>query len=1082
MFRKLHVWAVAAGMISSLFTIIPTQVQAKLVTDLYPMSCNAFEVDSVGANSGGSITFTMTKCTSDWNEAKQAMYALGDAGVIRHSSSWSPTKIINMSSGIAISYPKRDNSNTLTINQYYDFYSGSEPYDNKTMAITYQREMQFNGLYSWNGDGSGLVLVTVSGFTGYAQLRDVDLVPMVVLSHGWGMYLGGSDSEKYPQDPYGLWPKQQYYRVERNGNYTDLVLHYFYEYGRDGNATEYTAAVGPAAEWMSIGDVYYSYDNYTFYRDRYCTDQAGIYYSYYQFLFLRSRTNISASTFNTFLASRGYNSSSKLWNTGDIWLKAQETYGVNAAEIFALACLESGYGTSDYAMKRNNLFGWNAVDSDPDQASFFSSVEDSINQMMGINIRSFIDIHDWRYFGSQLGNKGSGLNVKYATDNLWGVKIASIAYALDKCNNNNDGTLTDFNTVSLGIVNNDTRTYILKSPGGDRLYFTWYGPTYQMNHTLSILAEVNGWYKVQSTNPLDGSGNVISFSNGANQNYYSYNFDTMVGWIRKDEVTLINSAPISNAGMEATGDPVRTLDALSWNENGTLHLSGKNYVPGVWVTGDNTVSQTLHLVNFAFTDVQQQNLTLSSSTDAIGWSTDLDVSSLTNGSYFFRIDGSYSLTTDYSSSWYVPSVDSAPASVMRNGHSYSFTAASVNGSTVLVLSVSDVDCGANAKYDADSNACVCFENYSDWTAGSGCNYTPSSPAEEDVTLMKSVESIGFSGDDDTKLSVSGYAFLSGMDAVDGTKISATVSLEPLAGGDDIAVTTATMSGNDEPVPLGDGHTYQWINYAADLDLSSLTADELGTYSLKITVTNGDTSRSGYLYLNLNTAKQTEFEGGTVDLGDETQGSLYLSSNPVYLGRLELDFARGSIDRSVISKKVRNSSRSGGTLSIDENGVLSIPDGYGLLAETSMTAANKPAFAIDFLNADTGEVVSGTDLGKVSPKACDVDLGTLLGSSYSATDACYAAELDLAGKDTDGKYVLSEGTYVLYLDVSSTEDGTTYRDVYEMYNVMPVRPVKVTVGDRTYTLRKGSVHNRYELTIASNDEASAASSSSADGKN
>ena len=164
--------------------------------------------------------------------------------------------------------------------------------------------------------------------------------------------------------------------MERNGNYTDLVLHYFYEYGRDGNATEYTAAVGPAAEWMSIGDVYYSYDNYTFYRDRYCTDQAGIYYSYYQFVFLRSRTNISASTFNTFLASRGYNSSSKLWNTGNIWLKAQETYGVNAAEIFALACLESGYGTSDYAMKRNNLFGWNAVDSDPDQASFFSSVED----------------------------------------------------------------------------------------------------------------------------------------------------------------------------------------------------------------------------------------------------------------------------------------------------------------------------------------------------------------------------------------------------------------------------------------------------------------------------------------------------------------------------------------------------------------------------------------------------------------------------------------------------------------------------------------------------------------------------------
>ena len=1068
MHKKLNLLAIAAGMITSLFTILPTQVQAKLSTDLYPMSCNAFEVDSVGADGSGNVTFTMTKCTSDWNEAKNAMYALGDAGVIRHSSSWSPTKIINMSSGIAITYPKRDNTNTLTINQYYDIYSRSEPYDNKTMAITYQREMQFNGLYSWDGDGSGRVLVTVSGFTGYAQLRDVDLVPMVVLSNGWGMYVGGNDSANYAEDPYGLFQKQQYYRVERNGNYTDLVLHYFYEYGRNGTATEYTAAVGPAAEWMSIGDVYYSYDNYTFYRDRYCKDQAGVYYPYYQFLFLRSRTNISASTFNTFLSAKGRNSSSKLWDTGDIWLKAQETYGVNAAQIFALACLESAYGTSNYAMQRNNLFGWNAVDSDPNQASYFSSVEDSINQMMGINIRGFIDIHDWRYFGSQLGNKGSGLNVKYATDNFWGVKIAAIAYELDKCDNNYDGTLTDFNTVSLGIVNNDTRTYVLKSPGGDQLYFTWYGPTYQMNHTLSILAEVNGWYKVQSTNPLDSSGNVISFSNGKDHNYYSYDFDTMVGWIRKDEVTLINSAPISNVGTEATGDPVRSLDAIAWNEDGTLHLSGKNYVPGVWVTSDNTASQTLHVVDFAFADASEKDLTLSSSTDAVSWSTDLDVSSLANGSYFFRIDGSYSLTTDYNSSWYVPSVDSVPASMMRNGHSYSFTTAAVNGSTVLVLSVSDVNCGANAKYDADSNSCVCFENYSNWTAGSGCTYTPAEPSTEDVTLMKSVESIGFSGDANTTLSVSGYAFLKGMDAVGGENISAVVSLENLADGTEVAKTEAKMSGNDEPVPLGDGHTYSWVNYAADLDLSSLSADDLGTYILKITVTNGDKSQSGYLYLNLNTAAKYTFDGGTVSLGDDTSGSLYLYSNPVYVGRLELEFARGSIDRSVISKKVRNSSRAGGTLSIDENGVLSIPDGYGLLTDTSMTAANKPSFAIDFLNVDTGEVVSGETLGTVSQQACDVDLGTLLGSSYSATDACYDAQLDLARKDDKtGTYVLKDGTYVLYLDASSTEDKTTYRDVYEMYNVMPVRAVTVTVGDRTYTLQKGSIHNRYELTIASN---------------
>ena len=38
-----------------------------------------------------------------------------------------------------------------------------------------------------------------------------------------------------------------------------------------------------------------------------------------------------------------------------------------------LACLESSYGNSNFAKNRNNIFGWNAVDSNPGKASYFTS-------------------------------------------------------------------------------------------------------------------------------------------------------------------------------------------------------------------------------------------------------------------------------------------------------------------------------------------------------------------------------------------------------------------------------------------------------------------------------------------------------------------------------------------------------------------------------------------------------------------------------------------------------------------------------------------------------------------------------------
>ena len=453
---------------------------------------------------------------------------------------------------------------------------------------------------------------------------------------------------------------------------------------------------------------YYSYDNYTFYTDRACQSQAGIYYPYYQFVFLRSKTGIKEETFNRFLSVKGKNDRSKLWNTGAIWLHAQATYGVNAAEIFAMACLESGYGMSDYAQNRNNLFGWNAVDSNPNQASYFKNVEQAINEHMGVNLRGYLDIYDGRYFGSHLGNKESGFNVKYATDNYWGVKIASIAYELDKCDNHYDGHLTDFNRVSLGIVKDDQMTVIRKAPDGATLYATAYGARYQKNHTLAILSEAGEWYQVQSTNPVDGSGNAMPSLKGVG--LFPYTWDRAVGWIRKDQVTKINGTAVTTEGRKATGDPIRTVTELTWNQDGKLHMAGENYVPGIYADQENTAVQKIYVQNVQFADVIEQNLSLTvQNLDQITWKTDMDVTGLENGKYFFRMASTYALTKEYDAAYPLGVMEKLPQDAIYKGRVYALSKEQFGNAEILTLTITNLDCGKGSSYDAQSDSCACLE-------------------------------------------------------------------------------------------------------------------------------------------------------------------------------------------------------------------------------------------------------------------------------------------------------------------------------------------------------------------------------------
>ena len=537
----------AAVSLSLLQTFVPQAVRdtAEAATDYYPMGCSAYEVDTID----NSSAFVKSGCYSTFAEAKVKMAEAGNDAVVRHPAGKSPSKIIAMTRGIAYSYPMRSGSTTLNINQI----NGT-----KSTYMIKHRELAYFDTLSYDGSGNGNIRVNVSGFEGAAELKNIDLVPYKFIENGRGIWLGGNDATAQNEQPFKVNVIQDYYTAEVHGSYTDLVMYCFSGWQSttsDKPAIKLQVSVGPAPEWMEPGRKYYSYNDYEFFTDRYFTKKAGTYFNYYTYLPLRTKSVVKASQYDAYLKSRlgSSASGSVMLGEGQAFINAGENYGMNALLIYAQACIESGYGKSNYAVNRKNLFGWGAVDSNPNQAAYYSSIEKGISDHIGIQMRSYLYTPDFRFFGSHFGSKGSGITVKYASGPYYGALIASIAYAIDK-SISGKGLLTEYNRYTLGIVT-EFDTYFYDRINGQELFSSRYGPTYQLNHTVVVLGEKNGWDKIQSTNYLD-EGAIRQFSTKDPAVKYDWEKNTV--WIKKDKVKLINDTPVKNLGGDSTPAPTPT--------------------------------------------------------------------------------------------------------------------------------------------------------------------------------------------------------------------------------------------------------------------------------------------------------------------------------------------------------------------------------------------------------------------------------------------------------------------------------------------------------------------------------------------
>lgn len=127
-------------------------------------------------------------------------------------------------------------------------------------------------------------------------------------------------------------------------------------------------------------------------------------------------SNCTAEQFNKMLAN------TKLAGLGEALERAEKEHKINGLYLMGLACLESNYGKSNYAINRNNLVGWNAVDNNPNKATYFTSKDECI-LYVAYKLKTNYLSEGGCYYN---GKSAKAVDIKYCSDKKHADKIIKI--------------------------------------------------------------------------------------------------------------------------------------------------------------------------------------------------------------------------------------------------------------------------------------------------------------------------------------------------------------------------------------------------------------------------------------------------------------------------------------------------------------------------------------------------------------------------------------------------------------------------------------------------------------------------------
>lgn len=520
--------------------LVPFEVEAKTSSNLVKDRnvCGAQAYELAYANTDGSLT--NKACYNTYQEAKGTMDASHEENsdnlvVLERQNS--ETEIIDAKYAILDLDKGKSNQNTNIFNNEvdnttYTYINGNASYG----AV----DAPFLGLNFSNKR----VKLKISGITGW--LKEVE---------------GGYDS--YKIIPLSWVKSTTRYIVTK-----DTISHHMTSNILNASYSNHIT-LGPKPSMLNEG-TYYSYDGIYFYTDlkamiddyRSGTSGRAVnannpYYNYYLYLPHHTKTTYSGTDIDAYLKQLyevlGYNYT-MLYGSGYAFYNAQENYGTNALLMLSVARNESANGRSKYATVRNNLFGHNAYDSNPDSATLYSSIREGIEthgykyMTYGYSFPS-----DYRFYGGHLGNKVMGANVKYASDPYWGEKAAANYYDFDSKNG-----LSDYNYYQLAVKSKSGTVYPASEPKLGEQYristktSASKEPYYNYGRNgapVVILEEVQGdsvdgnttWYKIMSDTNVDQNHNYINYTASPKQ---KYNWEQNYVYVPAAYFTKVNQTEI----------------------------------------------------------------------------------------------------------------------------------------------------------------------------------------------------------------------------------------------------------------------------------------------------------------------------------------------------------------------------------------------------------------------------------------------------------------------------------------------------------------------------------------------------------
>ena len=153
---------------------------------------------------------------------------------------------------------------------------------------------------------------------------------------------------------------------------------------------------------------------------------------------LSKPSGFSLEQFRTVLQYNSSDVNNIFTENADYFYYAEQEYGLNGIFLAAVAIHESGWGTSNIAIQKNNLFGYMAYDENSYySAKTFSSYAEGIDLLARVFVKYYLYPAGTEIYGGNIaegkyynGSTLQGVNTKYASDSTWANKIYSVMQTL----------------------------------------------------------------------------------------------------------------------------------------------------------------------------------------------------------------------------------------------------------------------------------------------------------------------------------------------------------------------------------------------------------------------------------------------------------------------------------------------------------------------------------------------------------------------------------------------------------------------------------------------------------------------------